>query len=194
MNEDIKPGYTRISDILKPFNKFDMIDPAVLANAADRGTRVHEYCNAYANNIFLAEVDEDCQGYVDSFIQWYDDNVVKLLYSEERIYDDATMTTGRFDLVAQLRNNDQPFMLDNDEITLIDIKTPMAISRAWGIQLSSYSYLIEKNMNVKIDRRIVVKLSKDGKKAKEVEYEDHEKDRNLFFSALHLYHHFYNKN
>lgn len=186
MNEEIKTGYTRISDILKPFTKFDKIDPIVLANAADRGSRVHEYCNAYANNIFLADIDEDCQGYVNSFIEWYDDNVVKLLYSEQRLYDDIDMFTGKFDMIVRLKSND-------DQITLLDIKTPLMVSRAWGMQLSAYKYLVENQMKISVDNRIIIQLPKDGKKAKKIDYKDDEKDIKLFFSALELHNHFNQK-
>jgi hypothetical protein len=43
-SDDIPPGYARVTEILQPYTSFDGIDPAVLAKAADRGTRVHKYC------------------------------------------------------------------------------------------------------------------------------------------------------
>lgn len=182
--EEIKDGYTRVSEILDPFSKFkySMIPPEVLANAADRGTRVHDYCNSYANNIFLSHIDEDCEGYVKSFIKWYDDNVEKLISSEERIYNNEYMLTGKYDMIVRLKNDHRN--------TLIDIKTPVQSSRSWALQLSAYEILIRADSGVPIHRRIVVQLPKSGGKSKQIEYEDHKKDQNLFLSALHLYHHF----
>ena len=74
--------------------------------------------------------------------------------------------------------------------TLIDIKTPVQSSRSWALQLSAYEILIKKDCDMDIHRRIVVQLPKSGGKAKQIEYQDHKKDQNLFLSALHLYHHF----
>ncbi len=185
MIEEIRPGYTRISDILKPFTKFDNIPPEVLHRAADRGTRVHEYCSAYANNIFLSDIDEDCEGYVDSFIQWYDENVVKLLYSEKRLYDDMLKITGQFDLIVKLE--------DSDEVVLIDIKTPERESNTWAIQLAAYSYLIAYDLKITIDVRKILRLSKDGKKATVTTYTDHKIHDILFFNACKLYEYFNRK-
>jgi hypothetical protein len=182
MIEEIKPGYTRISDILKPFTNFNHIDKNILANAADRGTRVHDYCNAYANNIFLADIDEDCQYYVNAFIDWYDLNCVKLLYSEKRLYHDLYKITGKFDLIVKIKNT--------EENILIDIKTPVIESKTWPIQLGGYCMLIKESMDMDIHRCLVLKLPKSKGKAEEIEYTKIEKNKHLFNCARQLHNHF----
>ena len=179
MSEDILPGYTRISDVLKPFSKFDNINLEVLNNAADRGTRVHDFCNAYANNIFIGDIDEDCKGYVDSFIKWYDENVESLIESEKRLYDPFLMVTGKFDMIVKLKSSGQ--------VTLIDIKTPSSISKMWGLQLSVYFHLIKHELRISVENVMVLQLSKYGKNAKKILYNDTKKHFRLFLSALNLH-------
>lgn len=181
--EEILPGYIRVTDILKPFNNFSFINSDVLNNAADRGTRVHDYCSKYANNIFIFDIDDDCKPYVDSFILWYDENVEELLESERRLYHKKFNFTGKFDLVVKLKNQESA-------ATLLDIKTPLRSSRAWGLQLSAYSLLIQENLSYKPENRLVLQVSNKGKKAQTINYMDHKKDEDLFLSALNLYNHF----
>ncbi len=73
MEEIIKPGYTRVTKPLQGFSKYDMIDPDVLANAADRGTRVHKFCEMYAKGLLFSDnmIDEDCLNYVKCFKKWF---------------------------------------------------------------------------------------------------------------------------
>lgn len=179
MIEEILPGYIRISDVLKPFSKFDHINPDVLKNAADRGTRVHDFCNSYANNIFIGDVDEDCKGYVHSFIEWYDENVESLIHSEKRLYDPFLMITGKFDMIVKLK--------DSQELTLLDIKTPSSVSKMWGLQLSVYSHLIKHDLRISIGKKMILQLPKDGKKSKQIFYPETEKYFKLFLYALSIY-------
>lgn len=65
--DEIPLGYVSVTEILRPYTKLDKIDPVVLANAADSGTRVHKWCTMYAMNMLFGEVDEDCKGYVEAF-------------------------------------------------------------------------------------------------------------------------------
>ncbi len=181
--EEILPGYARVTDILKPFSNFSFIKPEVLANAADRGTRVHDYCTNYANNIFITDIDEDCKPYVESFISWYDEHVYKLVESEKRLYHKQHKFTGKFDMIVKMKSS-------KDAITLLDIKTPLRSSRAWGIQLAAYSILMENNFSYIPEQRLVLQVSNQGKMAKTIEYLDHKKDESLFMGALNLHNHF----
>ena len=182
-SDGIPEGYLRVTQALSPFSNLHKIDPKVLENAADRGRRVHLYCEMHAKNLFVSDYDEDCKVYVEAFKLWYDHNVEKLVYSEKRINSARHMLSGAFDMMVILKGDTGP--------SLIDIKTPAASSLSWPLQLGAYRMLIREEMDVSIDRRIVLKLPKLGKPiAKVYEFTEHEKDENLYLKALDLYRYF----
>lgn len=179
----IPNDYTRVTEPLKMLKNFDDIDPQVLINAADRGTRVHKYCEMHMKNLFCPEIDEDCVLYVESFIAWYDEMVESPLLIEERINSADFKLSGQVDLVAILKND--------TEISVIDIKTPVKPCSTWALQSAAYKILLEKQLELKISRRICLMLSKYGSAAKLVEYTDHQNDERLYLNALELYRKFY---
>ena len=181
MSEDILPGYVRVSDILKPYSKLDGIPISFLEKAADRGTRVHEYCTEYSQNVFLSDIDEDCLPYVNSFIKWFDEKKIKLLYIGDRMYHHGMKVTGEYDLIVDLGDGKN---------TLLDLKTSAKESKSWSLQLAAYKFLVEHNFKMNIERRCVLMLPKTGSCAKLIEYQDHLTDQSLFISAVYLYHHF----
>ncbi len=181
-NDFIPEGYLRVTDCLKPFNKFDMIDPVVLANAAERGSRVHKFCEMYVNNMLFEEVDEDCANYVNAFKLWYDANVVKLLYSEKRVNSKSRMLSGAFDLLVMLKSSPCP--------VLIDIKTPQKESLSWALQMAAYRLLVKEELDLSGVDRMALILPKTSKKVKEIRYENHSKDTELYINALELYRYF----
>ena len=52
----------------------------------------------HALNLFVDECDQDCKNYVDSFKEWYDQMVVKLLYNEKRLNSEKYKISGKFDI------------------------------------------------------------------------------------------------
>lgn len=182
--DEIPRGYLRVTQVLEPFSKLDTIDKDTLANAADRGTRVHTFCEMHALNLFVDEYDEDCKNYVDSFKEWYDSMVVKLLYNEKRLNSAKYRISGKFDMVVQLKGD------PDDCFTLLDIKTPASVSQSWSLQTAAYQILLSDEMNFKVHRRICLQLPKQGGQAKVVEFLKHEEDQRLYLAALSLYRHF----
>lgn len=195
MDELIKPGYTRVTEPLQGFSKYDMIDPDVLANAADRGTRVHKFCEMYAKGLWCV-VDDDCINYVDAFKKWFDDNVREVIFTERRFYNDEYMITGQIDILAVLK--------DGDRSVIIDIKTTSSIGLSWSLQTAAYLFLlqgisfkssglterecIKKVSNLyPIERRVAVNLPKTGSKVKVIEYTNYENDLRLYLNCLELY-------
>jgi RecB family exonuclease len=151
--------YPRVSDILSPYSKkdFESISPEVLAHAAERGTKVHKYCTGYVRGLWLPDIEEECQPYVDSFIQWYDKNCDKTLFYESRLYDDALRYTGEIDLIVILKDGSR---------TLVDIKTSATVSKSWIVQLAAYKNLLSVN-NIEINYTLNLQVCKTGKLAKE---------------------------
>jgi len=178
----IPDGYIRVTDVLKPFTNFSHIDPAVLKNAADRGTRVHKYCELYAQNMLIEQPLSDCKGYVDSFKDWFDDNVEEVISLEKRINHELLKISGKYDLVITKKGNPTRH--------LVDIKTPQSPALSWPLQMAAYQYLFEYENIGCLGERICLMLDKKGGKAKEIVYVNYEDDWKLYLSALKLYKYF----
>lgn len=180
--EEIKTGFTRVTEVLQLYNSYASVDPRVLHYAADRGTRVHRYCELHALGEYYPTPDEEISGYVNSFTQWYDAMVDKVLSLELRIYDELLRITGQLDMIAILKNDSKP--------TIVDFKTPATTSKTWQIQLAAYKYLAERE-GLEIDRRIALKLLKTGEIAQVIEYTNHKEDFEIFKGILQA-HRFFN--
>ncbi|PWU06774.1 MAG: hypothetical protein C5B43_01290 [Verrucomicrobia bacterium] len=176
---EIPLGYTRVSSILQPYSTLSEIDPNVVAKAADRGTRVHAHCENYALGLFLTEIEDDCKNYVNFFIDWFDNMVASLLFTEQRMNCPNRKISGQFDMIAVLKGDRYP--------TLIDIKTPASPSLSWQLQTAAYRMMAKEILSVECTRRICLMLPKVGSMGKIVEYENHKKDEDLFLKALELY-------
>lgn len=175
MEDLIKPGYTRVTEPLQGFSKYDMIDPEVLANASDRGKRSHKFCEMHAKGLWCV-VDEDCINYVDAFRKWFDENVIEVIFTEKRFYDDKHMITGQIDMLALLRHACFP--------VIIDIKTTSSVSLSWALQTAAYEYLLDYKGRY---HRIAINLPKTGSKVKVIEYMDYENDLRRYLNCLELY-------
>ena len=166
MEEIIRPGYRRVTEVMNRYTDFSHIDPVVLARAADRGTRVHGFCSLIAKGVPLPFVDDDCAGYVESFERWFSNRVETVLENEKRFYCDKWMITGAVDLVVILKGESTP--------TIIDIKSPATESKSWALQTAAYQYLYNKYMGKAgcgpADRRLALMVRKNGSSAKIVEY------------------------
>lgn len=179
--DNIPEGYVRVTEVLKPYSDFTQIDPNVLARAADRGCRVHKYCETYALGLFLPDIDNDCKSYVEAFIRWFDERVNEVLHTECRLNSEKHKLSGQIDMICTLKNC--------EKVCLIDIKTPAQGSFTWSLQTAAYKLLAMQCRGLEIERRVCLKLpKKEGANASTIEYMDHERDQTLFLNALELYH------
>lgn len=186
-NDSIPKGYTRVTAVLETFTNFDSILPHVLENATERGSVIHEFCEYHALSLFVDEPPENCKPYIESFKKWFDEMVLEIYSTELRINDGDYRVSGQFDLICRLKG-DNP-----GQWTVIDFKSPQVKSKTWQIQTAAYMLLINKNLHIHVTRRMALMLDNEGKKAKCVEYTDHENDINLFLSALSLHKFFMKK-
>ena len=175
--KDIK-DYIRVTDVLFPLSGLKNIDPYILKNAADRGTKVHEICEAIVNDIgFLDDpMERKLNGYIQSFKQWLPK---KFIEKPQRFFCNKYGITGECDGVYE----------DENGYVLIDIKTPVNESKTWRLQGSAYSYLAKK-AGYNITRIEFIKLSKDGNIPKIYTYEE---DFEMFLKCLDVYKYFFNK-
>lgn len=183
--DEIPEGYVRVTDVLKPYSGLDGIDDRVLARAADRGTRVHDFCELYARNLLIEEPDEDCKVYFEAFKEWFDNAIEHVELIEERINSAKYKLTGKFDLLVRFNGD--------DELTIVDIKTPQNKGATWGLQTAAYRILLREEMGLEANRRGCLMLPNDSPRkraANFIEYKDHDRDEELYLQALQLYRYF----
>ena len=181
--EEIKEGYTRVSEIIGQWRHLDHIDPGVLANKCRIGTSVHEKICAEVSGIYIDE-EEAARGYVQSWQKWHKENEEYLYFveTERRFYCDELMITGAIDAIVEM----------GDYTFIIDYKTSSVPNKKiWALQGSFYNYLAKQNGFYVDPTVIFLHLKKDGSMAKEVEvYCSPE----LWEDALRAYelHHYFN--
>lgn len=179
MTESIdRTNYLRVTDVLYPFSGLACVDPIVLSNAADRGTRVHKICEGIASGIGEYGVTDDVWGYVESFKKWWGEghHVVAM---EKRFWDDELCITGQVD-----------FILNSDTgLIICDLKTSSAPSKTWIAQGCAYTYLA-RAAGYDIQGIQFIHLNKHGKDPRIHSYEY---DEDFFFAILTTYLHFFAK-
>lgn len=181
--DEIPVGYTRVTEVLNAYSGLQDIDPVVLAKAADRGTRVHNFCELYARNLLIEEPDDDCIVYVNAFKEWFDRSVEHVEMLEERISSPKYRLTGKFDLLIRFKGD--------DALSIVDIKTPQTKGATWALQTAAYRILMREELGINANRRGCLMLPNTGASAKFVEYKQHEQDEDLYLSALRLYRYFH---
>lgn len=147
--------YARVSDILRPFNDFNHIDPDVLANKCQIGTSVHQAIADDIEGEFPCPL-KDGIGYFESYESWKFQINPTFLKSEVRYFDENKMISGQIDALIDLPNKS---MLP----TLVDFKTSAQESReVWPMQAHLYGYLLSQNGILVAPRYLFVRLNKYG--------------------------------
>jgi len=171
MDEIIEAGYTRVSDILKIFSKYEDVPEDRLIAAQEKGTAVHDWIASYLRTkgkdfeTDLFDLKQEYHHYGIQFINWYQalENF-EVCAIEERFYDDDLMITGKCDLVLKLAS----------KYVLIDYKTSYAKAKDWGLQLAAYAYLFMKNRSISIQDLYILHLKgKEDFKLYEYRFEEH---------------------
>ncbi len=187
--------YERVTNILRIIHDpgleqlrrvkgFSYVD-RIFQEAADRGKAFHSAMKIVANGQFKDMIQEAFkQNHPDIYQdilnceEWFNENVVKVLYSEDTFYDDKYRFAGTPDLIAILKGDKKP--------AIIDYKTGSKILPIHKLQLAGYTHLVEDSTNLKIGKRIILH-ARDGKikliqmKAKK------ELDITLFHYVLYLH-------
>jgi hypothetical protein len=171
-----------VTQILSPWQDWSSIRPEVLEAASNRGTRVHSLCAAYAQRLYIPRIDEDCQGYFDSFTGWFDSTVEEVIACECELVCNDNLFIGHPDAILKIRGD--------KTLSVADWKTPITPNRSWRIQLSTYQHLARVN-GYQVDRVFPLRLSKDGKKPIVNEYSGTaSRDLAVFLNALTVYRYF----
>lgn len=181
--------YPRVSEVYQMYTSlnFAYVNPHVLRNAQERGTRVHVYCTAYVKGYAWAkEIDPECSPYVESFIQWYKKEVEKIILLPTRLYDDNEEFSGEPDFIFKLKNRIEP--------VLIDLKTPESIQKSWVVQLAAYIKLLEAN-GYQIRHATNLRLRESGSYPLIKHYNEDElnQGKKIFANSLENYNYFIRK-
>lgn len=152
---EIKPGYTRVTEILGQWNKYDGIDPFVLANKASIGTMVHSQIEASENGSSLEDLPNSCKGFFDSYKQWRKSFPYPFTHQETRLYNEALKITGQFDAIVAIPESQTKH--------LIDFKcTAQADHKIWPLQAAFY-WLLAKENGIELSKVCYfIKLDKEG--------------------------------
>ena len=151
----IKPGYTRVTEILGQWHKYDHIDPFVLSNKAAIGTLVHEEIEAFEKKLQRDPLIPAAQGFLDSYKQWRKSFPYPFTHQETRLYDEDLRITGQFDAVVDIHESKTKH--------LIDFKcTASADHKLWPLQATFYWLLAKANGMHLSPVCYFVKLDKEG--------------------------------
>lgn len=172
--------YTKISNlpsvttILAPFSGYKDVPVQYLDAASTRGTVVHSHCAAIALGKWCPSPIPEYKGYVDSFNDWFEKYIDKVLMVEEELACPKLGYCGHPDFLFQSEQL--------GGVILIDIKTPISKMKTWGCQVAAYEKLInETGKYPSINRIGSLRLNKDGKTAKFDEFTD---SRVSYFAAF----------
>lgn len=168
----------RVTEVLSPFTGLDKVPKDILANAARRGTKVHDICEGIVKGLGEWDVDDETRGYVHSFKQWWQEGK-KVLALEQRFYCSDLMITGAVDMI-----------IESDEGAIIlDLKTSAKPSKTWPLQGSAYAYMARKH-GYDIRGIHFLHLNKHGMKPDLYVYDD---QFDLFKKCLDVFKHFWGK-
>jgi len=167
-----------ITDVLSIWNPYHNEE------AMERGSLVHLYTSLYAKNQMAISM-QGCDGYVASFVKWFNKYVETVVFSEQRFFDSKLGITGQIDLLFRFKGK--------KIISLGDYKTGTS-TKSWPIQLAPYKRLVEQ-AGYKIGECGDIMLHEDGKMATWKPMEMPENQAwSIFLSALNCHRYFGGKN
>ena len=180
MPEEIKPGYTRVSDFCKCYEDFSSVDPEYLKLRARVGTGVHQAIDNTIN-FMPVSLQDDEKGYYESWFKWFDKTHCSVIYTESRMYCDKFMMTGAIDGIISYPGSDEKFIVDwktssycNDDI--------------WSLKGTFYHYLVTQNKLCDIaDKVVYVQLDRNGGYPTVHEYEITKHLKSLMIATIMYY-------
>lgn len=145
-----------VTTLMEPLSSkvYGPVDPVVLANAASKGTAVHNAIENYLE-FEVTDISDEHKGYFDAFLAWLDACRPVIVGTEARVYHKQLRYAGTSDLICEI----------NGQNVLVDYKTSYQVNMMlYMVQLEGYARAWESH-GVRIDDRIILHLKKDGKYA-----------------------------
>lgn len=119
-----------IDAVLK--KSFDGVDPAVLANAAERGQRTEDYCTTILETGRVeipAGERQDVIERVRCFWKFYQNNKPTLVSKQVMVWSEEDGIAGKLDWILRI----------GPDICLTDCKCTSQVEKAWALQIGAYA-------------------------------------------------------
>jgi hypothetical protein len=173
MEEQIKNGYWRVSEVISKYAGLDNVPLNVLKKACDRGSLVHQIIDAEIQSLGCPAIPQNLQGYINSFNKWFEQYKNERIEQPARFYSDTLNITGKCDAILYLK----------DTTIIVDFKTSSKESPTWALQGNAY-ILLAQELNIQIDEMQFIHLQKNGEAANSITYP---KSPNLFLKVLQMH-------
>lgn len=171
----MEKDYIRVTEVLAPYVDFSMVPEHILSRATERGRKVHTICAGILQGLWIPPVDPEYAGYIASFQTWREQFVEEVIFVEHELIDPTYGLIGHIDFYGKLRKLGY---------ALLDWKTPVALYKAWRLQMSGYERLLYVAKK-KIDVVASLQLQQDGSIPKMTRYEEsYAQDFNIFLGLL----------
>ena len=164
MTTTIKPGFTRVTDLLKPWQDFSGIPEEVLEAKALIGTNVHEAINLFTMGLPYQGLTEREEKYLDSYKRWEEKTCPTFLMAERRLDCEDLKLTGQIDAIIKLPGQDKGMVVD---FKCSANPSPLH----WPIQIGWYDILCAQNGIETNCKGMILQLNDKGKSAKEYIYQ-----------------------
>ena len=176
-----KSNYARVTEILNPYTDFSMVPEHILSRATERGRKVHAICAGILQGLWIPPIDPEYAGYIASFQAWREQFVEEVIFVEHELVDPTYGLIGHIDFYGKLKKLGY---------ALLDWKTPVALYKAWRLQMSGYNRLLEVAKR-KVDVIASLQLNPDGNIPKMTRYENSAQDFNIFLGLLNGWNYFH---
>lgn len=143
-----------VTTLMKPLSDdfYRAVDPEVLEKAAKRGTAIHNAVENFAQ-FGIEDIPPAYGGYFQAFRTWWELRKPEVLATECRVYHKILRYAGTADLICVI----------GGRVMLVDYKSSAQVnSKLCAVQLEGYDRAFESH-GVKIDDRMILHLSRDGK-------------------------------
>ena len=143
-----------VTTLMKPLSDdfYRAVDTEVLEKAAKRGTAIHNAVENFAQ-FGIEDIPPAYGGYFQAFRTWWELRKPEVLATECRVYHKILRYAGTADLICVI----------GGRVTLVDYKSSAQVnSKLCAVQLEGYDRAFESH-GVKIDDRMILHLSRDGK-------------------------------
>ena len=164
-----------VSEIMRFISReiYGSITQYTLDNAAERGKKVHKYCENL-DKLGTVECDEDLAAYVEAYMKFMKEHTVEWNTIEQSAYHHDLLYAGTIDRAG----------IVDGKLTILDIKTSYAIQKPLvTAQLNAYADIYENNHEKIVERLTALQLMPDGTyKLHEIE-----RDSSIFAACLTLH-------
>ena len=143
-----------VTTLMKPLSDdfYRAVDPEMLEKAAKRGTAIHNAVENFAQ-FGIEDIPPVYGGYFQAFRTWWELRKPEVLATECRVYHKILRYAGTADLICVI----------GGRVTLVDYKSSAQVnSKLCAVPLEGYDRAFESH-GVKIDDRMILHLSRDGK-------------------------------